>query len=81
MLSGNTAQAPPMSVPTMLEKTANKYPDKTALAVKRSDEWVEWSYKRYLEDARTVAKGPSIYGVCVVRGGGLPKADVVREVA
>ena len=24
--------------------------------MKRSDEWVKWSYKQYLEDARTVAK-------------------------
>ena len=39
-------EAPPMSVPTMLKATADKYPDKTALAVKRSDEWVKWTYKQ-----------------------------------
>ena len=32
------------------------YPDKLALAVKRGGEWVNWSYKQYHDDSRTVAK-------------------------
>ena len=50
------SEVPPMSVPTMLERTASMFPDKTALAVKRSDEWIKWSYKKYLSDTKTIAK-------------------------
>ena len=39
-------EKPPMSVPTMLKMTADKCPDRTALAVKRSNEWVKWTYKQ-----------------------------------
>ena len=47
---------PPVSVPTLLQKAADTYPDKTALAVKRSDQWKKWSYRQYLADTCTVAK-------------------------
>ena len=51
-----TGDVAPMSVPTMLKTTAGLYPDKTALSVKRSGEWLKWSYKQYHSDSRTIAK-------------------------
>ena len=46
---------PILSVPTMLRNTAEKFPEKTALSVKRSGKWVEWSYKEYYEQSKTTA--------------------------
>ena len=37
---------PPISVPSILERTAKKYPDHPALCVKRDGAWVEWTYKQ-----------------------------------
>ena len=51
-----TSEVPPLSVPTMLKQTANAFPDKLAMAVKRNGERVNWTYKQYLAEARTVAK-------------------------
>ena len=41
-----TKDVAPMSVPTLLKRTAAAHPDKTALAVKRGGEWLKWSYKQ-----------------------------------
>jgi len=49
-------QNKPISVWTMLSNTANRVPDNVALAVKRNDEWVKWSYRQYHEDVKAVAK-------------------------
>ena len=40
----------------MLNNTAKRCPDQVAMAVKRNDEWIKWTYAQYLEDVRTVAK-------------------------
>ena len=40
----------------MLNNTAKRNPNGLAMAVKRNDEWVKWTYAEYLEDVRTVAK-------------------------
>ena len=45
-----------MSVVTLLTRAAEDAPDHTALSVKRDGEWVNWSYEKYLEDVRCVAK-------------------------
>jgi len=62
-----TEQAPddsiPYSVPTLLTNVAKRRGDGLALAVKRTPvaggepEWVKWSYKDYLRDVRSAAKG------------------------
>jgi hypothetical protein len=31
----------------MLENTVKRVPNRTALAVKRNDEWVKWTYTEY----------------------------------
>merc|ERR1719323_30868 len=45
-----------ISVPGLLSKAVQAAPDVPALAVKRQDQWVKWTYKEYLQDVRTVAK-------------------------
>ena len=40
----------------MLNNTVSRYPDGIAMAVKRNDEWVKWTYAQYLDDVKTVAK-------------------------
>jgi long-chain-fatty-acid--CoA ligase ACSBG len=52
----NTSDIPPMSCPTLLKQTAAAFPDKLALAVKRNGEWMNWTYKQYHADTRTIAK-------------------------
>merc|ERR1712209_77355 len=49
-------QEKPISVWTMLNNTVKRYPDGIAMAVKRNDEWVKWTYTEYLEEVKTVAK-------------------------
>lgn len=46
----------PISVPSLLEKAAKEAPEVLALAVKREDKWIKWTYKEYLQEVRTVAK-------------------------
>merc|ERR1712223_1333132 len=48
--------AKPISVWTMLNQTVERCPNTIALAVKRNDEWVRWTYAEYLEEVKTVAK-------------------------
>ncbi len=52
----STSEVPPLSVPTLLKQAAAAFPDKMAMAVKRNGEWVNWTYKQYLADSRTIAK-------------------------
>lgn len=48
---------PPISIPGLLHKSANLYPDRVALATKNSDgSWTEVTFKQYEENVRTVAK-------------------------
>jgi len=49
--------APPISVPSLLKKCADRAPNKLAMRVKRNGDWVRWTYKEYLNDVRTAAKG------------------------
>merc|ERR1719318_1636077 len=49
-------QAKPISVWTMLNNTVERCPNNIALAVKRNDKWVTWTYTQYLDEAITVAK-------------------------
>ena len=46
----------PISVWTMLNNTADRVPDNIALAVKRNDVWVNWTYNEYREEVKAVAK-------------------------
>ena len=39
----------PISVPSLLEKAAKEAPEILALAVKREDKWIKWTYKEYLQ--------------------------------
>ena len=43
------ASKKPMSVPGLLEKAAQEAPDVVALAVKREEKWIKWTYKEYLQ--------------------------------
>ncbi|ODN00703.1 Long-chain-fatty-acid--CoA ligase ACSBG2 [Orchesella cincta] len=55
--SGEMADRTPMSVPSLLQRAAQRAPERMALAVKRNGEWQKWTYKQYLRDVRTAAKG------------------------
>ena len=46
---------PILSVPTMLRNTTEKFPTKTAMAVKRNGAWVTWSYQEYYDQSRNAA--------------------------
>ena len=46
----------PISLPSLLRKAASKGPDHLALAVKRDDKWLKWTYRDYLEETEAVAK-------------------------
>ena len=39
----------PISVPGLLIRAANMAPDITALAVKRDNQWMKWTYQQYLK--------------------------------
>ena len=53
--------AKPISVWTMLNNTADRVPDHVALAVKRNDVWVKWTYRYdYLSKAGPAAPLPFI---------------------
>jgi len=45
-----------ISVPDFLKHAVEETPDVVALAVKREEKWIKWTYKEYLEEVRTVAK-------------------------
>ncbi|XP_056637858.1 very long-chain-fatty-acid--CoA ligase bubblegum-like isoform X2 [Diorhabda sublineata] len=47
----------PISAPGLLMRTASEYPDKIALAYKDNGKWENVTYKQYLENVRTCAKG------------------------
>ncbi|KAK7077908.1 catalytic activity protein [Halocaridina rubra] len=63
---------PPVSVFSLLHRTATAYPDTPALAVKRDGEWKYWSYKEYYNESRQVAKAfirlglQRFHGVCIM---------------
>ena len=46
----------PLSVPTMLKNTYQKYPTNTAMAVKRNGKWITWNYEEYYEQSIIAAK-------------------------
>jgi len=48
----------PISVPTMLRRTVERFPDRVAMAVKldKNAEWTNITFKQYEQNVRTVAK-------------------------
>ncbi|XP_046633356.1 long-chain-fatty-acid--CoA ligase ACSBG2-like [Daphnia pulicaria] len=50
------ASIPPLSVPTLLQRTVARHMDHPALCVKRDGKWIKWTYKQYLHDVRVCAK-------------------------
>ena len=48
---------PTISVMEFIERTCNTWPNRPALKVERQEQWVTWTYKEYLQDIRTTAKG------------------------
>lgn len=46
----------PLSVVSLMKRTVDQYGDQIALRVKRNDEWLEWSYQQYWDEAKIVAK-------------------------
>ena len=61
----------PLSVVTLLTRAAEDAPDHEALAVKRDGDWVKWTYEKYLEDVRCVAKAFIKLGLKVGHGVGI----------
>ncbi|KAF2360689.1 AMP-dependent synthetase/ligase [Trinorchestia longiramus] len=62
----------PISVPSLLRKTAEKYPNQAALVEKRNNEWVAMNYSTYYKQVRIAAKGfiklglDAYHGVCIL---------------
>ncbi|XP_050720433.1 long-chain-fatty-acid--CoA ligase ACSBG2-like isoform X4 [Eriocheir sinensis] len=62
----------PISVPTLLKKATQKYPNTNALCVKRGGEWKAITYNEYYEQVRTMAKAfiklglEPYHGVCIL---------------
>ena len=62
----------PLSVPTMLRNAAEKWPQNTALAVKRDGSWKKWTYKEYHEQSTIAATAfielglERFHGVCIL---------------
>ena len=60
----------PISIPCMLNKAVKEAPDVTALAVKRQDQWIKWTYKEYLQVCIKImnlhAKVRSVSNFCFV---------------
>ena len=52
----------PMTVVQGLQRAVKLAPNRTALAVKRNNEWVKWTYTEYYEAVRSAAK--SFIKVC-----------------
>lgn len=46
----------PISVPTLLRRSAERSPNNLALAVKRNDVWKKWTYNEYYKESRIAAK-------------------------
>jgi len=61
----------PISVPTLLNKTAQQSGDHMALSVTRGGTAVQWTYKEYLEDVNTVAKAFIKLGLAPGHGVGI----------
>ena len=38
-----------LSVPSLLENTAKKFPNHLAMSVKRNGEWIKWNYAQYYQ--------------------------------
>ena len=47
--STDLGQSKPISVPGLLQKAAEIVPNVDALAVKREEKWIKWTYKEYLQ--------------------------------
>ncbi|KAK7076856.1 catalytic activity protein [Halocaridina rubra] len=62
----------PISIPTLLKKAAEKYPESNALCVKRDGVWKMTTYREYYEQVRTMAKAfiklglEPFHGVCIL---------------
>lgn len=62
----------PISVPTLLKKAAEKYPDTNAMGVKRDGVWKTTTYREYYDQVRTMAKAfiklglKPFHGVCII---------------
>ena len=54
----------PISIPCMLNKAVQEAPDVTALAVKRQDQWIKWTYKEYLQVSAEMRSVSYFYFVC-----------------
>ena len=53
----------PISVPSLLEKAAKEAPEIVALAVKRDDKWIKWTYKEYLQGKCTYNKQNTLHPI------------------
>jgi len=61
----------PVSVVTLLTRAAEDAPDHVALCVQRDGEWVKWTYEKYLDDVRCVARAFIKLGLKVGHGVGI----------
>lgn len=53
---GADSNIPPVTIPTMFERTVQKMPSHTALGVKRGEGWITWTYQQFYQDVRRAAK-------------------------
>lgn len=48
---------PAISVMEFFERAVKKFSNRTAMKVEREGKWISWTYKEYLQDIKTAAKG------------------------
>jgi len=51
------AGSPAISMIEYVTRYCNRYENRKALCVERESKWISWTYKEYLQDVKTVAKG------------------------
>ena len=69
-----------ISVPGLLSKAVQAAPDVPALAVKRQDQWVKWTYKEYLQVRFRFLKMRAKRAIfCEVRRSDFSTSDITFE--
>ena len=53
---GALSSSQPISVPEFYLRSVDKYSNRTALKVERDGKWISWTFKKCLEEIRTIAK-------------------------
>ena len=54
---GHITNKPAISVEEFMDQAVKSYGSRVAMKVERDGKWISWTYKEYLEEVKTAAKG------------------------